>query len=70
MLFPMDNPLFQFLYALVDTPGLGGIAVAIVGGGSITAYFFVLRWIRNGANADEAETYTYPTPALTHSKPH
>jgi hypothetical protein len=70
MLFPMENPLFQFLYALVDTPGLGGIAVALVGGGSITAYFFALRWIRNGANADENETYTYPTSALTHSKPH
>jgi hypothetical protein len=68
MHFPMDNPLFQFLYFLVDTPGLGGIVVAMVGGGSITAYFFVLRWIRNGAQADETETYTYPTPTLTHSE--
>jgi hypothetical protein len=70
MNFPMENPIFQFLYFLVDTPGLGGIAVALVGGGSLTAYFFVLRWIRNGGKADETETYTYPTPALTHSKHH
>jgi hypothetical protein len=68
MHIPMENPLLQFLYFLVDTPGLGGIAVAMVGSVSITAYFFVLRWIRNGAKAEEAETYTYPTPTLTHSK--
>jgi hypothetical protein len=68
MHIPMENPLLQFLYFLFDTPGLGGIAVAMVGSVSITAYFFVLRWIRAGAKAEETETYTYPTPTLTHSK--
>ncbi len=64
MNFPMQYPVFQFFYWLVNTAGLGGIAVAFVGGGSVLAYFFTLRWIRGGADADERETYTYPTPTL------
>jgi len=64
MNFPMEYPLFQFFYWLVNTPGLGGIAVALVGGGSVLAYALTLRWIHKGAQAEEAETYTYPTPGL------
>lgn len=66
MTFPMENPLFQFLYALVDTAGLGGLAVALVAGGSLTAYTLVLRWINRGGAADEKDTYSYPTPTLLH----
>jgi Flp pilus assembly pilin Flp len=43
---------------------LGGIAVALVGGGSVVAYALALRWIRAGAQVEEKETYAYPTPAL------
>ena len=64
MNFPMDSPVFQFFYWLVNTAGLGGIAVSLVGGGSVLAYFLTLRWIRRGGEADDAETYAYPTPAL------
>ncbi len=64
MNFPMQYSLFQFFYWLVNTPGLGGIAVAVVGGGSMLAYTLTLRWIRKGAQAGEPETYAYPTPAL------
>lgn len=64
MNFPMEYPLFQFLYWLINTPGNGGITVLLVGGGSLTAYFLALRWISRGAEADEAEVYTFPTPSL------
>jgi hypothetical protein len=64
MNFPMDNPLFQFFYWLVNTAGLGGIVVGLVGGGSLLAYALTLRWIHQGGQSDEAETYAYPTPAL------
>jgi hypothetical protein len=64
MNFPMDNPLFQFFYWLVNTSGLGGIAALIVAGGSLTAYALTLRWISMGARVGPTETYAYPTPAL------
>jgi hypothetical protein len=64
MNFPMDNPLFQLFYWLVNTAGLGGIVVGIVGTGSLLAYALTLRWIYKGGQTDEVETYAYPTPAL------
>ncbi len=64
MKFPMDLPLFQFFYWLVNTAGLGGIAVSLVGGGSLLAYGLTLRWINLGSQANETETYAYPTSAL------
>ncbi len=66
MNFPMEFPIFQFFYWLVNTPGLGGIVVALVGGGSVLAYSLTLHWIRLGAQVEETETYSYPTPALHH----
>jgi hypothetical protein len=64
MNFPLDNPIFQFLYWLVNTPGLGGLFVALIVIISVSAYGSALRWIARGAQADELETYAYPTPAL------
>lgn len=66
MNFPMQYPLFQFFYWLVNTAGLGGIAVAIMGGGSVLAYFLTLRWIARGTPANDAETYSHPPPTLHH----
>ena len=68
MNFPMQYPFFQFLYALLDTPGLGGILAVMMGGGSILAYALTLRWIAQGGGAAETETYAYPTPSLLHSQ--
>jgi len=62
----MEFPIFQFFYWLVNTPGLGGIVVALVGGGSVLAYALTLQWIRLGTQVEETETYSYPTPALHH----
>jgi hypothetical protein len=71
MNFPLEFPIFRFFYWLVNTPGLGGIAVSLVGGGSMLAYGLILRWIRKGAADEEVDTYAYPTPALHHeSEPH
>lgn len=69
MNFPIENPLFQFFYWLVNTAGLGGIVVALVGGGSVLAYVLTLRWIARGADAEEDEIYAYPTPALHGHEP-
>ncbi len=63
MNFPMEYPIFQFFYWLVNTAGLGGIIVGLVGGGSILAYGLMLRWISRGGEGD-VETFAYPTPAL------
>lgn len=64
MNFPIESPILQFFYWLVNTAGIGGVIVMFVGGASLLAYFLVLRWIVRGAAADELDTYAYPTPAL------
>lgn len=64
MNFPMEHPLFQFLYWLINTAGVGGITVLLVGAGSLTAYFLTLRWITRAAEADEVEVYAFPTSTL------
>jgi hypothetical protein len=67
MNIPLDNPIIQFLFWLLHTPGLGGIAVLLVGSGSILAYTLTLRWIKAGGEVGEKETFAYPTPGLVHS---
>lgn len=65
MNFPMDKPLFQFLYWLVNNPGNGGVAVGLLALFVIVAVVLTLRWIAAGARtADREEQYAYPTPAL------
>ena len=64
MSFPLEYPIFEFLYWLINTAGLGGLIALVLGAGSLTAYFLILRWIRRGAEADEIQTYAYPTHAL------
>lgn len=63
MNFP-DTALFSFLYRLINTPGIGGLAVVLVGGGMLLSVGLALRWIVQGGKADEPEAYVYPTPAL------
>ncbi len=63
MNFP-DNFIFQFLYWLVNTPGLGGIGIGLIAITSVSAAGGALWWITKGAQVDERETYAYPTPAL------
>ncbi len=69
MNFPLDNPVMQFLYWLVNTPGIGGVIAMLLGGGSILAYALMLNWIKKGGDIrEDLETYVYPTPALHHEE--
>jgi hypothetical protein len=63
MNFP-DTTLVEFLYALINTPSIGGIAVGLLGGGIVLSVALTLRWIVQGGQADELEVYAYPTTAL------
>jgi hypothetical protein len=63
MNFPMEYPIFQFFYWLVNTPGVGSAFAALAGIGSIAGYFLTLRNVR-AAKDEPGATYTYPTPAL------
>ena len=67
MNFPMTQPLFQFFYWLVDTPGLGGVVLLLLTSGAILTAILTLRWICDGSKAKESETYSYPTPSLIHN---
>jgi hypothetical protein len=64
MNFPMTQPIFQFFYWLVNTPGLGGVVLLILSLGTVLAAFSTLRWIGDGGKVNESETYSYPTPSL------
>jgi uncharacterized integral membrane protein len=64
MNFPLDNPAFNFLFWLANTPGLGGIALGAVVGGCALVFAGALRWIVRGARADETAEFPYPTAAL------
>lgn len=66
MNFPMQEPFYQFLYWLANTPGLGGLAVSLLAVVSIAGILLALRWIAVAKNLPETETYSYPTPALHH----
>ncbi len=63
MNFP-DSPIFRVFFWLVNTPGLGGLGVGLIVITSVSAAGGALWWIIKGGQADQTETYTYPTPAL------
>ncbi len=65
MNFP-DTAFISFLYALINTPTIGGIVVGVLAGGIVLSVGATLRWIFQGGYADEEEVYAYPTPALHH----
>lgn len=45
MNFPLEQPLFQFFYWLVNTPGMGAIIIGLVIGSAILLFVTTLRWI-------------------------
>lgn len=63
MNFP-ENALLTFLYALINTPSVGGVVVALLGVGVVLSVGLTLNWIVRGGQVDEPEAYAYPTPAL------
>ena len=66
MNFPITQPIFQFFYWLVNTPGLGGVVILLLSLGAALAAFWTLQWISDGSQTKESETYSYPTPSLFH----
>lgn len=62
--FLLQYPLFRFLYWVINTAGIGGLIAVSLGTGSALSALLTLRWIKRGADADESETYAYPTPTL------
>ena len=66
MNFPMNEPIYQFFYWLMNTPGLGGLTVMTIVVTALTIFALTLFWITRGAKSEEVETYSYPTPALIH----
>ncbi len=64
MNFPLDQPIFQFFYWLMNTPGVGGVVVVLIVVLSALIYAGTLFWIARGSQADEPETYAYPTSTL------
>ena len=64
MNFPMEDPIFRFIYWLLNTAGIGGISVLLLIGGLVSTFALVLRWVTRGAQADEPEQYAFPTPTL------
>jgi hypothetical protein len=63
MNFP-ETALISFLYAVINTPAVGGIVVGILTGGIVLTVGITLRWIILGGQTDELEVYAYPTSAL------
>jgi hypothetical protein len=63
MNFP-DTALISFLYAVINTPSIGGIVVGVLATGIAFSVGLTLRWIAQGGQVDEPEVYAYPTPAL------
>ncbi len=67
MNFPSAQPLFQFFYWLVNTPGLGGIVLFLLTSAVLVAAIATFRWIHDGGKGEDTETYSYPTPPLYHN---
>lgn len=59
MNFPLEQPLFQFFYWLVNTAGVGAAVVGLLVGAVVTTFALTLRWI---ASAKSVEQQSYPYP--------
>ena len=59
MNFPLEQPLFQFFYWLVNTPGVGAAVVGLLVGAAVTTFALTLRWIASAKDSAQ-ESYPYP----------
>jgi len=59
MNFPMDQPLFQFFYWLVNTPGIGSAVIGLLVGAAVTSFALTLRWITS-AKSENEEALPFP----------
>ena len=49
MNFPLDNPIFRFLYWFVNTPGVGSLGIGFLIIACLGSFAAALRWIVRGA---------------------
>jgi hypothetical protein len=59
MNFPLEQPLFQFFYWLVNTAGVGSAVVGLLIGAAVTTFALTLRWIASAKDTGQ-ESYPYP----------
>ncbi|MEW6406159.1 MAG: hypothetical protein AB1649_30610 [Chloroflexota bacterium] len=59
MNFPLDQPLFQFFYWLVNTPGVGAGVIGLLILSALTTFFLTLRWIFSAKRVEQA-AHAYP----------
>lgn len=59
MNFPMEKPLLQFFYWLVNTPGIGAVVIGLLVGTAVTVFFLTLRWIAS-AKSESEEGLPFP----------
>ncbi|GAB4565021.1 MAG: hypothetical protein Kow0047_15240 [Anaerolineae bacterium] len=60
MNFPLEYPVYRFLYWLFNTAGVGGAIVTVIAVTLIVSYGAMLRWIARGAEAPETRSYLFP----------
>lgn len=63
-----DTFILRFLYWLVNTPGLGGVAVVAIVISCLGSFVLALRWIAAGSKVGDSDTYAYPTSSLLHHR--
>lgn len=59
MNFPLEQPLFQFFYWLVNTAGVGSAVVGLLIGSTVVSFGLTLRWIASAKNAVQ-ESLPFP----------
>ena len=52
MNFPLESPLFQRLYWLINTPGVGAVMIGLIVGTALVSFFLSLRKIHAAAEND------------------
>lgn len=60
MNFPLEQPIFQFFYWLVNTPGMGAVIIALVVGTAILLFIATLRWIHAARDMGAESLLTPP----------
>mgnify|MGYP001257695910 CR=1 FL=1 len=67
MNFP-DEPVFHFLYWVINTPPIGGIIVMLLTGILLISVATTLFWVARGAQVAEEDVYIFPTETLLEEK--
>lgn len=52
MNFPFESPLFQLVYWLINTPGVGAVMIGLIVGAALVSFSLSLRKISAAAESD------------------